>query len=168
MPNQSSPIRPTDQEARALAADLLAGANYAALAVIDPQSKGPFASRIAFARLLPTQCVTLISDLSFHTKALRANPKCSLLIGAPGDKGDPLTHPRLTLQCTANFITRKHEQFTQMRAQYLDCQPKAKLYIDFADFNFVRFEIHTGHLNGGFGKAFVLNPSDFTSMNKPT
>jgi len=38
--------------------------------------------------------------------------------------------------------------------------PKAQLYIGFADFSLLRLKVSAGHLNGGFGKAFVLTPED--------
>ena len=50
--------------------------------------------------------LTLISDLSDHTRALKADPRCSILVGEPGPRGDPLTHPRMTLLCTARFTDR--------------------------------------------------------------
>jgi len=50
-----------------------------------------------------------------------------------------------------------------LRDHYLNTHPKAQLYIDFSDFNFVRFEVMTGDLNGGFGKAYHLEASDFSN-----
>ncbi len=104
--------------------------------------------------------VSLVSDLSQHTAALRGDARCSLLLGEPGPKGDPLTHPRLTLQATAQFIPHGHPGFATLKGPYLTIYPKAKRYIDFADFSFLRFDIQTVFLNGGFGKAFVLTPTD--------
>ena len=72
---------------------------------------------------------------------MRANPHCSLLLGEPGGKGDPLTHPRLTLQCIAGFVTRPGPDHDALRALYLGQQPKAKLYIDFGDFALVRLTV---------------------------
>ena len=60
----------------------------------------------------------------------------------------------------ATFITRNDTAFTELRDHYLITHPKAKLYIDFADFNFVAFDIQSADLNGGFGKAFHLTASD--------
>ncbi len=82
------------------------------------------------------------------------------MVGEPGDKGDPLTHPRLTLQCTADFVPRPGADHDRLRALYLRQQPKAKLYIDFGDFALVRLRMTAGFLNGGFGRAFRLAPED--------
>lgn len=119
-------------------------------------------TRIAFATDPDGKPITLISDLSHHTAALRSDPTCSLLVGEPGEKGDPLTHPRLTIQATAEFVDRGSEEHVGLRGAYLSQHPKAKLYIDFADFGFVRFRPTGAYLNGGFGKAFVLTPLDLT------
>lgn len=139
---------------------LIAGVSHGVLAVLDPQTGFPMASRIAIVRGADGTPVTLISDLSHHTGALRADPRCSLLLGEPGKKGDPLTHPRLTLQSRARFLTRDQEGFGAMRDLYLAQYPKAKLYVDFLDFSFARLEVVSAHLNGGFGKAYLMTPED--------
>lgn len=157
---KDGPIRPTDDEARALARGLLDGARFAALAVMEPGTAMPMVSRVAMGTTPKGAPLTLISTLSGHTTALTANPACSLLVGEPGEKGDPLTHPRLTLQCSAEFLTGAAAQNAEMRQHYLQAHPKAKLYIDFADFRFVAFRVLRGYLNGGFGKAFHLTPAD--------
>lgn len=148
------PIRPTDDEARALAIRLITEARFGALAVL--QDGLPAVTRVAMATDRDGVPMALVSDLSSHTKALRADHRCSLLLGEPGDKGDPLTHPRITLQAEAVFVQKSEALATR----YLEVQPKAKLYIGFADFHFVRFEPSEAFLNGGFGKAYHLTSSD--------
>ncbi|MEO0774052.1 MAG: pyridoxamine 5'-phosphate oxidase family protein [Pseudomonadota bacterium] len=154
------PIRPTDDDARALARGLLSDARFGAIAVTDPDTQSPSVTRIAIGATPAGAPVTLISDLSSHTAALRANPRCSLLLGEPGPKGDPLTHPRITLDCTAKFLLKGDDGYDAMRDHYLTTHPKSKLYIDFLDFNFVVFDVLDARLNGGFGKAFRLTPAD--------
>jgi putative heme iron utilization protein len=155
-----TPIRPTDDEARGLARALLEAASFGALGVRDPENGAPMVTRIAVATAPDGVPLTLISELSQHTRALRADPVCSLLVGEPGPKGDPLTHPRLTVQARATFIDRSGSAHRPLRDHYLAQQPKAKLYIDFGDFMLVRLEPTGAFLNGGFGKAFVLTPED--------
>ena len=158
--DKPSPIRPTDDEARALGRGLIDSARFAALGVTSPDTGAPVVTRVAFATDDGGVPITLISTLSAHTTALKAAPECSLLVGEPGDRGDPLTHPRLTLQAKADFVDRATDDHKDLRARYLDQHPKAKLYIDFGDFGFVRFRVTSAALNGGFGKAFVLTPAD--------
>jgi hypothetical protein len=153
-----SPIRPTDDQARALAHDLLATANHAALAVIHPETKTPFVTRIALALAPDGTAMSLISSLAFHTTALKRNPDCSLLIGDPPAKGDPLAFPRLTLNATTEFIPWERDQ--HLRDHYIQAKPKSKLYVDFADFGFVLFHAKGAALNGGFGKAYGLSAAD--------
>lgn len=150
----TDPTRPTDNEARALARRLIDEATYAALGVVD--AGRPMVTRVAVATDEAGIPITLISDLSQHTKCLRENPEVSLLLGEPGPRGDPLNHPRLTLSAIASFADKS----TKLVDRYLAHQPKAKLYIGFADFHIVRLTPTGGHLNGGFGKAFRLSARD--------
>ncbi|MGO4916876.1 HugZ family pyridoxamine 5'-phosphate oxidase [Pseudogemmobacter sp. W21_MBD1_M6] len=155
-----SPIRPTAPEAIALARALLRGARFGALGVIDPDSGSPHVTRIAVGTTPDGQPMTLISDLSAHTKALRHCSTCSLLVGEPGDKGDPLTHPRLSLTCSARFVRHGDPAHADLRLHYLETHPKAQLYIDFSDFQFAILSIEKAALNGGFGQAFELSAAD--------
>jgi putative heme iron utilization protein len=159
----TSPIRPTDHEARELARGLLDTARYGAIGVSDPDDGTPMVTRVAIGTDLEGSPVTLISDLSHHTRALNLSPACSLLLGEPGSKGDPLTHPRITLQCDARFVQRDGGDHATIRERFLLTHPKAKLYIDFADFRFVRFSVRRAYLNGGFGKAFHLSAADLSA-----
>jgi hypothetical protein len=154
------PIRETDDEARALARALIDGARFGALGVRDPETGAPTVSRVAVATTPEGAPLTLISDLSHHTRALKSDPACSLLVGEPGAKGDPLTHPRITLQCRARFVRHGEAGHAALRHHYLTQQPKAQLYIDFADFSFAVLEVTEAHLNGGFGKAYRLEAAD--------
>ncbi len=147
------PINPTDDDARALARDLLTKARFGALAVTLPNGS-PYVARVAML-WDGTALLTLISTLSTHTSALQATPACAALIGEPGDKGDPLTHPRMTLICSATQVDKAAQKDT-----WLTAIPKARLYYDFTDFLMFRLTPLEIHLNGGFGKAFRLGPGD--------
>lgn len=152
MAEKTSPFRSVDDEARELTARLLTE-THAALAVLD-ETGAPNVTRIAFL-WMDGAAYSLISTLSDHTQALESDPRCSLLLGVPGDKGDPLTHPRLTLSAQATVADK-----ATLRDAYLAHRPKAQLYYDFTDFRVVQFSIQHGMLNGGFGKAFRLSPQD--------
>lgn len=150
----TDPINPTDDSARALAQNLLQNTRFAALAVTHPDSGAPYVARTAML-WHEGALLTLISTLSLHTKALAKNPACAALIGEPGDKGDPLTHPRMTLMCTAQEVDKSAH-----KATWLAAIPKAKLYYDFSDFRLYALAVSEAHLNGGFGKAFTLGADD--------
>ncbi|KXF76682.1 pyridoxamine 5'-phosphate oxidase [Paramesorhizobium deserti] len=162
MPDKNKTIRETDTDARSLAKTLLRTARYGALAVLDPQSGRPLASRVAVATDTDGAPIVLVSALSSHTPALLADCRSSLLLGEPG-KGDPLAHPRITLLCSAYQVGRSDPDYERLRRRYLNRHPKARLYIDLGDFTFFRFEMEGASLNGGFGKAFVLTGEDLIS-----
>lgn len=157
---RSDPVQPADDDARALAARLLAESRHAALAYTDPATGTPGISRIAFG-LAPDGCpLTLVSGLARHSGALTANPDAALMVGEPGEKGDPLTHPRLMLQVRATPVARDSLDHAALREVWLRDHPKAKLYIDFPDFAFVRLMPQSALLNGGFAQAYRLEAAD--------
>lgn len=158
--DKPSVIRETDDEARQLARVLVRGARHASLAVLDPETGFPFASRILLGTDQDGVPAILVSALSAHTTALRADPRASLLCGEPG-KGDPLAHPRLTLQCRAEEVPRDTTARARLRSRFLARHPKAKLYIDFPDFTFFRLAPVSASLNGGFGRAYLLEGETF-------
>jgi putative heme iron utilization protein len=160
MADRPDPVQPADDAARAQARDLLAGARFGALAFTDAETGTPGISRIAVGLDAAGGPVTLISSLSAHHAALRLNPAAALMVGEPGPKGDPLTHPRLMIRVEAQFVDRSDPGHAALRDQWLATHPKAKLYVDFGDFGFVRLVPQSAFLNGGFGRAVRLAPDD--------
>lgn len=151
------PFRPLDDDAWQTARDLLTGATFAALGTL--RGGAPMVTR-AGCLWLPGQGMhMLLSDLSDHAQALAADPVCSLLVGEPGGKGDPLTHPRITLQGSAAACDKP-----ALRDTWLAARPKAGLYFDFADFRIVRVDPTEALLNGGFGKAYRMTPADLAEL----
>ena len=160
MPTRPDPVAAADDDARALARGLIDGARHAALAVTDPTDGTPGISRIAIGRAPDGGLLTLVSALAPHHAALMANPACALMLGEVGDRGDPLTHPRLMVKARASFIAQDDPARPGLRDHWLAHHPKAKLYVDFADFAFVRLTPVSALLNGGFARAFRLSPED--------
>ncbi|MBN9217217.1 MAG: HugZ family protein [Mesorhizobium sp.] len=155
-------IRETDAEAVQLAKTLLRSARYGALAVLEPQTGMPLASRVGVATDIDGVPLILVSMLSAHTPALLADPRCSLLLGEPG-KGDPLAHPRLSLVCQATRLERGSGDHARAERRYLNRNPKAKLYSALGDFSIFRLEPARASLNGGFGKAYLLDRTDLVT-----
>lgn len=152
------PVQPPDAEALRLAHDMLADCRHAALAYTDPAHGTPGISRIAFGMGPDGAPMTLISSLAPHFAALNAHSACALMLGEPGDKGDPLTHPRLMIRVAARFVSAQER--LACREKWLADHPKTKLYIDFADFAFVQFTPTSALLNGGFGRAHSFTAAD--------
>ncbi|MER8956410.1 HugZ family protein [Mesorhizobium sp. M0045] len=155
-------IRATDAEAIRLAKTLIRSARFGAMAVLEPGTGSPLASRVGVATDIDGTPLILVSMLSAHTGAILADPRCSLLVGEPG-KGDPLAHPRLTLVCRAVRLERGSNEHARAERRYLNRNPKAKLYAGLGDFSIFRLEPERASLNGGFGKAYLLDRTDLVA-----
>lgn len=159
MPRPPDPVQPGNDEARAIARSLLS-LGHAALAWEDPDTGTPGISRIAFARDPEAGLLTLVSGLAPHYRALRDRPDCAVMLGEVGDRGDPLTHPRLMIRARAGLVGADDPARPALRARWLTRNPKARVYIDLPDFAFVRLAPVSALLNGGFARAFRLAPED--------
>lgn len=150
-------LQPVTPEAVRQAKTLLRTERSGALAVLDPATGAPMASRVALATDQAGAPTILISQLSPHFASLEADPRCSLMLGLPG-KGDPLAHPRIMVQAKAEKL--HSDDRAQVRSRFISRNPKAALYADFGDFAFWRLTPLGAALNGGFAKAFELSADD--------
>lgn len=161
MVDKKDVLRTTDDEARALALQLVRASPSASLATITGDGF-PFCSLTSVGTDADGSPVILVSRLSGHTTNLLADARCSLLFARTG-KGDPLAHPRITVWGHAGIVERDSALGERVRRRFLARQPKAQLYIDFPDFLFVRIDLSGASLNGGFGKAYELSKADLTT-----
>ena len=153
------PVQPANDDAHALVRRLLT-LGHAALAWQDPDTGTPGISRIAFARDPEAGLLTLVSGLAPHFRALRDKPDCALMLGEVGEKGDPMTHPRLMIRARASFMASDDPTRPGIRDRWLTRNPKATVYIDLPDFAFVRLSPVSALLNGGFARAYHVKPED--------
>ncbi|MEM9796732.1 MAG: pyridoxamine 5'-phosphate oxidase family protein [Pseudomonadota bacterium] len=151
----TDPYNPVDAEIRATAHRLLKTDHAALGTLLDGH---PLVTRIGCLWHAEAGMLLLISDLSDHAKALAGETRCSLLVGEPGAKGDPLTHPRLTLMGRAEMCDK-----AAFRDTYLAARPKTGLYYDFTDFRLHALRPETALYNGGFGKAARLTMADLAA-----
>jgi heme iron utilization protein len=151
-------IRTTDDEARMLARSLMRASPVASLATLHGGGF-PLATLTSVATDVDGSPVVLVSQLSGHTGNLLADPRCCLLFARAG-KGDPLAHPRISVMAEAQVVDRNSGDAERIRRRFLARQPKAALYVDFPDFLFIRMQVRSASLNGGFGKAYELGPAD--------
>jgi putative heme iron utilization protein len=134
----------------ARAAALLLAARAGTLATVNAGL--PYAALVTPALDAQGHPLLLLSDLSAHTKHLRENPACALLVtGAPAD-ANPQTAPRVTLRARAEICAEP-----ETRAAYLRIHPYAELYANFGDFNFWRLFVNDAHFVGGFAAAAALD-----------
>lgn len=115
----------------------------------------PFASLVTPACAPDLSVLLLLSDLSEHTRHLRADPRCSLLVAGPAEGANPQTAPRLTLTGLA-----APEPDPALKARWLAIHPYAQLYADFADFSLWRIRPAAALLVGGFARATRLKAAD--------
>lgn len=163
-PSKTNPIRETTDEARVQARGLIEDAQFAAIAVLEPETGYPLVSRVAVAMEKDGSPFFLASDLSGHSKALKTDGRASMMFGEPPLKGDPLAFPRVTVIGTVHKLGKADETAAARRAFWLKKHPKAELYIDFGDFAFYKMKVERVALNGGFGKAFEMNASDIAGV----
>ena len=153
------PVQPANDDALATVRQLLS-LGHAALAWTDPDTGTPGISRITFARDPEAGLLALVSGLAPHFRALRDKPDCALMLGEVAGKGDPMTHPRLMIRARASFIAADDPARPAIRSRWLERNPKATVYIDLPDFAFVRLDPQSALLNGGFARAFHIQPGD--------
>ena len=128
---------------------LLRAARVGSLATTDDGQ--PFASLVTPATAPDLSPLLLLSDLSPHTRHLKADPRCALLVVGPTPEPNPQTTPRATIAGTAEPIAD-----TALKSRYLAIHPYATLYADFADFHLWRVTITGAAYVGGFARAARL------------
>ncbi|WP_298282646.1 HugZ family protein [Acidocella sp.] len=143
-----------NQEYLTAAAGLMRAMRQATLATLD---KGlPFASLVTPALDEDGAPLLLLSGLAAHTRHLRANPACALLIAGPAVDDNPQTAPRLCLQGEARPVAGEAQN-----ARYLAAHPYAARYIGFGDFGLWKLDVRAVQFVGGFGAAGRL---DFAAL----
>lgn len=117
----------------------------------------PFASLVTPATAPDGSVLLLLSGLSEHTRHLRAEPRCSLLVAGDPEGPNPQTAPRLTLTGLATL-----EPDPAMKARWIALHPYAAFYAGFADFTLWRLRPLAGLFIGGFASAHRLRRGDLT------
>ena len=115
----------------------------------------PFASLATPACAPDLSILLFVSQLSEHTRHLRVEPRCALMVSGPAISANPQTAPRVTVTGIA-----EPEPDPAMKARWLAVHPYAQLYADFTDFSLVRIRPTGGQLIGGFARAFRLRETD--------
>lgn len=148
-----------DFDAKTIAKALLRATRAGTLATLDRNTGHPFASLVNVATDVDGSPLILVSRLSTHTANLECDGRASLML-APGGRGDPLAHPRLTVLGTFAPAVRAAEAEPRIRRRFLARHPKSELYAGFADFSFWQMSVASAHLNAGFARAADLKGSE--------
>src|ERR1700712_5320985 len=120
-------LREVTPEVIAEVREMLAAADHAALAVLEPGTGQPLASRVGLATLADGTPLIVVSRLAAHRAAPYADVRGSLLVGG-GGKGEPLAGPRVSLVCRAELIAA--EGRAEARERYLARHPRGAIYVD--------------------------------------
>ena len=152
-----SPRTPAEEALRD-AKRLLRLSRTGALATLDRDDGSPLSTLVGVASDWDGSPLFLLSQLSRHTQNLAGRTRASLLLTSQPGRGDPLNHPRLTV----NGPVTPHDDATS-RERYIRRNPKSKLYASFADFAVYRLQVEAIHFNGGFGRADAISPPELLS-----
>ena len=128
---------------------LVASVGVGTLCTLTAEPAGhPYGSFVTYG-IDGAEPVFLTSSLAEHTRNLEADPRCSLLVAAPGE-GDPLARARVTLVGTTQKLTQEAQD--SARSAFLGKHPGARFYADFDDFAFWRMHTESIRYIGGYGR----------------
>jgi putative heme iron utilization protein len=145
--------QPTDSPSPWEARKLLRAARAGTLA--SSAAGQPFASLVTPACAPDLAVLLLLSDLSEHTRHLRADARCSVLAVGEPEGANPQTAPRVTVTGLAEPTTDP-----ALKARYLAVHPYAAMYAGFGDFSVWRIRPLGALYVGGFARATRLRAAD--------
>ncbi|HET9017969.1 MAG TPA: DUF2470 domain-containing protein [Acetobacteraceae bacterium] len=115
----------------------------------------PFASLVTPACAPDGAILLLLSELSEHTRHLRAEPRCAVMVAGAPESDNPQTAPRVTVTGLAATV-----EDAGLKARWLSVHPYGALYADFADFHLWRIAPRGALFVGGFARAHRLRSAD--------
>ena len=132
-----------------VARNLLRAARAATLA--SSADGQPFASLVTPACAPDLSVLLLLSDLSEHTRHLRAEPRCAVMVVGEATDKNPQTAPRVTVTGLAEPVDD-----AGLKARWLAVHPYGALYADFADFHLWRISPRAALFVGGYAVTSVV------------
>ena len=130
---------------------LLRRARTAALATLNVDPEGPYASLVNIATDPRGYPVIFISKLAWHTRNIAICPLGSLMVSEAPVKGDALSGPRVTVMGTFQAVPA-----AEIAERYVCHHPAARAYLDFPDFAFYRLNPSKIHAVAGFGRIETM------------
>ena len=115
----------------------------------------PFASLVTPAAAPDGSVLLLLSGLSEHTRHLRDEPRCAVMVAGSPTEANPQTAPRLTVTGLA-----APEPDPALKARWVALHPYAAFYAGFGDFQLWRVVPKAGLYIGGFASATRLRQAD--------
>ena len=132
---------------------LLRGARAATLCTAKDGQ--PFGGLITPACAPDLSVLMLLSGLSEHTRHLRTDPRCAVMVVGTPTEHNPQTAPRLTVQGEAH-----PEPDPALKARWVARHPYAAFYAVFADFTLFRLRPAGGQFIGGFASAHRMRQAE--------
>lgn len=120
--------------------------------------------KVAFGSLVPYALdskgspVIFVSDLAIHTKNIKKDSKCSLMI-AKISEDDIFNSSRITF--IGKMVKVPEKELPEIKKIYLEKHESVKGFIDFKDFVFYRLEIDKIYWVGGFGDISWVELQDY-------
>lgn len=118
----------------------------------------PFASLCTPATAADGSVLLLLSELSEHTRQLRGDGRCSVLVVGEAERENPQTAPRLTLTGIA-----EPDPDPALKARWVAVHPYAAFYAGFGDFGVWRMRVMGGLFIGGFASAHRLKRAELAA-----
>ena len=132
---------------------LLRAARSASLATSETGQ--PFASLVTPAPAPDLSLLMLLSGLSPHTRHLREDGRCALMVVGAATGANPQTAPRLTVTGIAAT-----DPDPALKARWVSRHPYAAFYAGLGDFRILRVRLTGGQFIGGFASAHRLTKAD--------
>ena len=122
----------------------------------------PFGSIASYATDESGRPLFVISELAEHTRNLRADSRCSLLVAETADD-DPLAIGRVTLIGTANAVAEDEQ--AAAKAHVVERLPSVGGYATFGDFSCWRLDVEAVRWVGGFGRMDWVDAEAYASAS---
>ncbi len=153
------PEVPTPSHAE-MARTLVDTAQSGTLCTLSVSPEGyPYGSLVTFA-IHEGNPIFLVSQLAVHTQNLNACERASLLVAEAGPE-NPLALGRVTLVGTCTPVSDTDRD--SVRSTFLEKNPQAEFYVDFADFTFFKLQVESIRYIGGFGRMSWVDATEWGS-----
>jgi putative heme iron utilization protein len=142
---------PPPAELAATARVLLRDGTSGVLSTLSTRKPGwPLGTLVAYAVDEQGRPLFLFSEMSQHTKNLRADPRASLFVQEAGAR-KPQSSPRMALLGTVAPVPGGEADAA--RARYVAVHKEGSTFADLGDFLFWRMTVEDVHVVGGFAQA---------------
>lgn len=118
----------------------------------------PFISLVPYAVDKHGSPIIFISDMAVHTKNLKKNPQCSLMISRE-NKDDVFNSKRITLLGKMEKVPE--DDLEEVKKAYLEKYPDQEYLMELEDFAFYRMKITKVYYVGGFGDITWIEVADY-------